>query len=527
MKLFQKDPSFYKKVLILAIPIALQSLIAVGVNMLDTIMVGSIGSSGGVYDAVTKGALGKTAAELASEQSLSAVSLSNTFIGIYHIFCMGLGMGASVLVSRYWGMKQRHSDDSIMLSPDGGSYHDEREAASVALKQTVCLMLRLTLILATLFAIVTLVMPETIMQMFAKKQIDLSTVEASELAKTMAENENNLEIIRRGVDYLRYSVITYFFLGTSLTVTIVLRSVGQALFPLFVSIGALFVNLIANYTFIFGHFGAERMEVKGAALGTLIARIFEAVMIVGYLLIVDKRIQFRIKDMFMKTGTLIREYIRISIPVLISDGILALGNTSVAMVIGHLGSEFTSANSITAVTQQMSTVGVQGVCQAGAIVTGQTLGQGDRKKTMRQGWMFFGLGLALGLLAAGIILIIKNPVVNGYNVSANTKALANRLMIAISIILVFQATNSIMTKGVLRGGGDTKMLMLMDNVFLWAIALPLGILAGFVFHLDPFWIYICLKSDQIIKAVWCYFRLKSEKWIKRISTGAESPAGTK
>ncbi|MBO4324311.1 MAG: polysaccharide biosynthesis C-terminal domain-containing protein [Lachnospiraceae bacterium] len=521
MKLFQKDPAFYKKVIILAIPIALQSLIAVGVNMLDTIMVGSIGSSGGVYDAVSVGALGKTAAELASEQSLAAVSLSNTFIGIYHIFCMGLGMGASVLVSRYWGMKQRHRNEAIMVSPD----LDDKDDASVALKQTVCLMLRLTLLLATLFAVATFIMPETIMKMYAKKQVDLTTVSAADFERVAAENANNLEIVRRGADYLRYSVITYFFLGTSLTVTIVLRSVGQALFPLFVSIGALFVNLLGNYAFIFGHFGAPRMEVKGAALGTLIARVFEAVMIVGYLLVVDKRIRFRIKDIFMKTGSLLKEYIRISIPVLISDGILALGNNSVAMVIGRLGSEFTSANSITAVTQQMSTVGIQGVCQAGAIVTGQTLGQGDRKKTMKQGWMFFGLGLALGLLAAGIILLIKNPVIGGYDVSANTKNLANQLMIAISIILIFQATNSIMTKGVLRGGGDTKMLMLMDNIFLWAVALPLGIIAGFVLHLDPFWIYICLKSDQIIKAIWCYFRLKSEKWIKRISTGTNT--GTK
>jgi putative MATE family efflux protein len=512
MKLFQKDAHFYKKVLILAIPIALQSLIAVGVNMLDTIMVGSIGSSGNVYDSVILGPLGKTAAELASEQSLAAVSLSNTFIGIYHIFCMGLGMGASVLVSRYWGMKQKGDD--------------EGEKATTALKQTVCLMLRLTIILATLFAIATLVMPETIMKMYAKKQVDLTTVSAGDFERVVAENANNLEIVRRGADYLRYSVITYFFLGTSLTVTIVLRSVGQALFPLFVSIGALFVNLIANYTFIFGHFGAERMEVKGAALGTLIARVFEAVMIVGYLLVVDKRIRFRIKDFFMKTGSLLKEYIRISIPVLISDGILALGNNSVAMVIGRLGSEFTSANSITAVTQQMSTVGIQGVCQAGAIVTGQTLGHGDKKKTMQQGYLFFGLGLALGLLAALIILLIKTPIINGYDVSANTKDLANQLMIAISIILIFQATNSIMTKGVLRGGGDTKMLMLMDNIFLWAIALPLGILAGFVLHLDPFWIYICLKSDQIIKAVWCYFRLKSEKWIKKITTGTPA-AGAK
>ena len=82
MKLFSKDTQFYKRVFRLALPIAAQSLITIGVNMLDTIMVGSLGAS-----------------------ALSATSLANSFISIYQIFCMGLGMGASVLVSRYWGMK--------------------------------------------------------------------------------------------------------------------------------------------------------------------------------------------------------------------------------------------------------------------------------------------------------------------------------------------------------------------------------------------------------------------------------------
>jgi Na+-driven multidrug efflux pump len=99
-----------------------------------------------------------------------------------------------------------------------------------------------------------------------------------------------------------------------------------------------------------------------------------------------------------------------------------------------------------------------------------------------------------------------------------TREIAKQLMLSISIIVVFQATNSIMTKGVLRGGGDTKMLMLADNVFLWVISLPLGLLAGFVWHLQPFWIYFFLKSDQVVKAFWCLIRLSSGKWIKKIKS---------
>ena len=79
-----------------------------------------------------------------------------------------------------------------------------------------------------------------------------------------------------------------------------------------------------------------------------------------------------------------------------------------------------------------------------------------------------------------------------------------------------------MTKGVLRGGGDTKLLMITDNIFLWVLAIPLGILAGFVFKLSPFWIFIFLKSDQIVKTVYAYLRLRSGKWIKKITTGKET-----
>ena len=431
--------------------------------MLDTIMVGSLG-----------------------ETALSATSLANSFISIYHIFCMGLGMGASVLVSRYWGMKKAAGDNK-----------EEAEKAELALKQTVCLMLRITVGLAALFALLTLIMPASLMKMYT----------------------SDSEIIRLGEVYFRWSLVTYFFLGTGLVSTIVLRSVGQVRLPLYVSIGAFFVNLGANYTFIFGKFGAPRMEVAGAALGTLIARLFEATMILGYLFFKDKAIRFRLRDLFMKTGSLIGEYIRISIPVLVSDAILAIGNNSVAMVIGHLGAAFVAANAITSVTQQLSTVVIQGVSQAGAIVTSQTLGLGDRQKTMNQGWMFFGLGLALGTVSAVFIMAVSHPIISTYNVSEETVKIAEQLMAAISFIIIFQATNSIMTKGVLRGGGDTKMLMLADNIFLWILAIPLGILAVFVFHWPAFWIYVCLKSDQIVKTFWCLGRLKSEKWIKKISTG--------
>lgn len=450
-----KDGSFYKNAAKIALPIALQGLITQGVNAMDTIMVGQVG-----------------------ETQLSAVSLANQFITIFHIFCMGIGMGASVLVARYYGMKDKP-----------------------ALKKTVSIMLRLCLAMSALFCVATLAIPEYIMRIYTSESA----------------------IIGYGVTYLNWSVVTYFLLGLSLTCTIVLRNVRQIQIPLYTSIGAFFVNVGANYVFIFGveALGIPAMGVAGAAIGTLIARIFEFIVICGYLFFKDKEIGFRLQDVFAPVGNLWREYIRISIPVFISDGILALGNNSVAMVIGRLGESFVAANAVTAVTQQLSSVFTQGFSQAGAIITGYTLGEGDRKKAHEQGYAFLGIGIIFGLVAAGIITLISEPMIRAYDLAPETQAIARELMLSIALIIVFQAANSIMTKGVLRGGGDTKMLMLTDNIFLWVASIPLGIIAGPVLHLPPFWIYFFLKIDQVLKAVWCVFRLQSGKWIKKIRSENE------
>lgn len=453
MQLFIKDKAFYKKVAAIAVPIALQGLITNGVNIMDTLMIGTLG-----------------------ETQLSAVSLANQFISIFHIFCMGIGMGASVLVARYYGMRDNPS-----------------------LKKTITIMLRLCLLMATLFCIGTVLLPSEIMRIYTTET----------------------DIITNGIEYLRYSIISYYFLGLSLTCTIVLRNVGQVRMPLYTSIGAFFVNVLANYIFIFGKLGVPAMGVAGAAIGTLVARIFEFSVICGYLFLADQEIGYRIRDILSPVGKLWNEYIRISIPVLISDGILALGNNSVAMVIGRLGKAFVAANAVTAVTQQLSSVMIQGFSQAGAIVTGYTLGEGDKEKAHRQGYAFLGVGLIFGLISAGIIMLLSEPMIQAYNLSVETQQIARALMLSISIIVVFQATNSIMTKGVLRGGGDTKMLMLADNIFLWIASVPLGILAGLVLHLPAFWIYFALKIDQVLKAIWCVIRLRSDKWIKKIKTDKE------
>ncbi len=445
---------FYIRVFAIALPIALQSLISIGVNMMDTVMLGTLG-----------------------ETALSASALANQFITIYQICCMGIGMGASVLVSRFWGMKDM-----------------------VSLKKTVTIMLRLCVGFGLIFAIATALFPGQIMRIYTPEE----------------------DVIYQGTRYFYYSVPAYILLGLSLDCTLVLRSVGKAKIPLVCSILGFTSNLFFNWVFIFGKLGAPCMEVAGAALGTLLSRILEFGLIGTYFFILDKDLGYRLRDIFIKCRDLMGEYLKISIPVLISDSLMAFGNSAVAVIMGHIGAAFVSANSITTVTQMLTTVLTQGIAQAGCIVTGHTLGKGDRDRALNEGFTFAVFGAALGLVAGLIILVVREPVIGMYNIEESTRDIARQLMNAIAFILVFQSTNSVVTKGVLRGGGDTKFLMLADVLFLWVASVPLGILAGLVLKLPAFYIYICMKIDQIIKCIWCFGRLRSGKWIRGIKGASGS-----
>ncbi|MBQ8093085.1 MAG: hypothetical protein IJ242_05870, partial [Clostridia bacterium] len=274
---------------------------------------------------------------------------------------------------------------------------------------------------------------------------------------------------------------------------------------------------------IFGHFGFPQMEIAGAALATTLARLIETGVILVFMLRMDKRIQYRIRHFFAPCSSYLPNYLHYSVPVIISDFLLGLGNTAVTMIIGHLGASFVTANAIVAMIVRLSTVFNSGLASAGSIMTGNVLGRRDADLAYRQGITFTVLSAIIGVIAGGIILLLAPFIIGAYNITEETRSIAFLLIDAVSIMVIFQTMQSMLTKGVLRGGGDTRFLMIADIAFMWICSIPLGYLSAFVWHLSPFWIYILMKIDYIIKTVWCVIRLVQKKWIKMVAQETSAP----
>ena len=441
------DKAFYAQVLHLMLPVVLQQAINMGVNTMDTIMLGSFG-----------------------EAQLSASSLANSYYQLFVIFCMGIVSGCSVLAAQYFGKGDKEK-----------------------IRETFSLAMRLAAAAAVLFMVLTAAFPAQIMRIYTKEA----------------------DVIAYGVKYLRITAYIFFLHGTSLVAAIFMRSVHKPRLGLVVSIISFFVNIGANYTFIFGKFGAPRMEIAGAALGTLIARAVEFAVTFIYILKIDNTLQLRVKHILRRPGKeLFYNYRRLGIAVLFSDMLLGFGNNAVNMVMGHMGAAVVAANAICQVMDRLCTVVTSGMANASSIITGTTVGRGEKEKALKQGKTFYILSLGLGVITSVVLVLSGDLMISAYNLQPETVIIAKKMMLAYGFIVFWQVIQSVMTKGVLRGGGDTRFLLVADVLFLWILSIPLGLLAANVFGWPGWAVIICLKIDFVVKSLWCIGRLRSGKWIR-------------
>ena len=84
------------------------------------------------------------------------------------------------------------------------------------------------------------------------------------------------------------------------------------------------------------------------------------------------------------------------------------------------------------------------------------------------------------------------------------------------IFVPFQTMAYVISKGILRGGGDSRFLLMADSSLVWLVSIPFGALAALVWHMPPFWIYFFLRIEYPAKGIVCFIRYCTGKWIKRI-----------
>ena len=270
--------------------------------------------------------------------------------------------------------------------------------------------------------------------------------------------------------------------------------------------------------FIYGKFGAPRLEIAGAAVGTLLSRIAEFGITFVYVFSMKRGFRFRPHDLIGKLDrAMLRSFRDTGLPPIISDSLLTVGDNILSIILGHMSAAVVSGQAITLATMRFCTAFLMGLNGASSVMIGHVVGKGDRDRAQLEGKTFYLISVAGGVLG-GVLIWIVSPFVAGlYDLSPESYDATMQMLRAMSLLMVFQSVQSIMSKGVLRGGGDTRFLMVADVIFLWLLNIPMGYMAGLVWGWSPFWVFVCLKLDTIVKTFVCLWRLLTGRWIQNVN----------
>lgn len=440
--------AFYRKLITLALPIALQSLMLALVAACDALMLGKV-----------------------EQNEMTAVSLATQVQFVQNMFVFAVTGAGAVLGAQYWGKRDREKMQEIFD-----------------------LMLVLSGMISLIFFLACEFIPVGLMHIFSKDKV----------------------IIEIGAKYLQIAGWSYLITGISQCYLTMMKITDRVIASAVASSAAVVLNIVFNYIFIFGKLGLPAMNSRGAAIATMIARIIEMLLSLGFTL-GKEHIRPALGKLFKIDKELVQSFVKQLLPLMGGSLLWGVGFTSYTAIIGHMNSDAAAANSIASVVRDLICCICNGIGSAAGIMVGNEMGAGRLETGKAYGIKLKNISYIIGFISTGLVLAVTPIVVSSMELTEEARSYLTGMMIIMSIYMIGRCVNTVSINGVLDGGGDTVFDMYSLFVTMWCIAVPLALLGAFVFHFPVLVVYACTCLDEVGKIPWVMYRIKKYKWVKNLT----------
>ncbi len=410
------------------------------------------------------------------ETDISGLFFGNRVFVLLQMVLFGLDATVTILAAQYWGRR------------DVGH-----------IKDLVAIALRLALLLTLPVTAVVVGCPRWVMGL-------------------MTHDEG---VVVSGAGYLRIVGVSYLFFSVTLMLICAMRSVEMVVIGMINSLVALVVNVSGNYLLIYGNCGFPAMGVRGAAMATVVSRIVEFAVVLGFVLKWDSNLRFTLNDIKRRNALIFKDICHYGAPLMGGQLVWAFNLYLRAFVTGRLEVEAMAAMGIADMFDILLCIGVFGLASAVIVVTGKTVGRGEFEKMKTQAKtlqvIFMGLGILCGLLAYAF----NGAFLRCYNLQPETMAIARSIMTVLIVVVTFRCYQAPCLMGLVKAGGDTSFVFKNDFIFVFFVIVPSVLVAQYHFHAPPWVIYACLMCDQVLKCFVAVVKINSFNWMKNLTRPQE------
>ena len=412
------------------------------------------------------------------ETELAAVSMANTVFYVLSLVIFGIQSGTAVLVAQYYGKGRLDAINRIM----GMGYY-------------------VSIGLTTLVALLAFFFPMQMMRLVT----------------------NNANLWAPGAEYARIVGFSYVCMSFSGVYIAVQRSMENPKLGALLLTASGALNIVLNYMLIFGKWGAPALGCAGAAVATLISRVFEVLVVLGCMLWA-KRLPVK-PALMAKPGRVIAgDFIKYSLPVVLNEGMWSLAMSLFTVSMGHMpnNTPIVAAYTIAGNIDRMAAVALFAAGNTTAVIIGRDIGCGEREEVYGKGVALNFVCLVTGIVSMGILLLIRATLLDSFifplmDISAEAGEIAKMMLAFIAVIMPLRSLNLCNIVGVFRGGGDVRYALLCDVGPLYCVCLPAAALCGLVFGLGITAVYVCICLDDFVKIFLCLPRLRSGRWINSVT----------
>ncbi len=329
---------------------------------------------------------------------------------------------------------------------------------------------------------------------------------------TLIFGEIEADVMKAARIYFLLSILSYPGIALSAAGAAVFRAQSKTKLPMNVAIISNLLNVAGNALFIF----AFRMGVFGAALATLLSRLFSAIVILALLARKNQEIRVASYHKIKPDTGKIKRILAMGIPNGIENSMFQFGKLAIQSSVSLLGTTAIAAQAMANIFENVNGVAGCGVGIGLMTVIGQCLGAGRKDEAIYYTKKMIGWGYIAITVSCLFTYAIARPVVHLAGMEQASAALCIYMLGWITIVKPILWSPSFITAYSLRAAGDVKFSMIIASLTMWLCRVTMATFLIRVAGIGPMGVWIGMFSDWGIRAIIFTLRFRSGKWIHKV-----------